>query len=151
MARRGINFQGISAAMIRDIRGFAEDRVNGVEEDLIEVSYEAAEKMQEIIASAESNTPTGLSEGRQGRVKTGAMHDAAGHVDITRGRTQVAARFGYRGEGSADYNYYQDNGFQHATAGRWIEGTHALSQAYMEAREKLHTLFMRRGLRGKGF
>lgn len=150
MARRGVSLNGLSVAMIKDIRRFAEERVNGVEEDMIEVAYEAADQMQKIITSEESSTPTGTARGDVGRVLTGNMHDAAGQVDINRGGSSVSARFGYRG-GGEDYMVYQDRGFNHAQAGRWIEGTNALLTAFGEAREKLHEKFMRRGLRGKGF
>lgn len=150
MARRGVSLDGLSTAMIKDIRRFTEQRVNGVEEDMIEVAYEAAQEMQDIISSEASSTPTGQARGDVGRIKTGKMHDSAGQVDIERGRTQIAARFGYRGDPDT-YMVYQDRGFNHVLANRWIEGTNALLTAYGKAREKLHEKFMARGLRGRGF
>jgi len=152
MARRGVSLDGLSAAMIKDIRRLTEQQVRGVEEAMIDTAYEAAEEMQRIIASPESSTPTGIARGSVGRIDTGAMHDGAGHVDIARGKTQVAARFGYRGASYRDnYPRFQDQGFFHAGAGRWIEGTNALFTAFGKAREKLHERFMALGLRGRGF
>jgi hypothetical protein len=150
MARRGVSIDGMAVAMITDIRRLTDGMVDQVEEIFIDTAYEAADEMQQIIKSDASSTPTGLARGDIGRVKTGAMHDSAGQVDVARGRSQIAARFGYRGA-DEDYFVYQDRGFQHVGANKWIEGTNALLTAMGSARERFQARMLAIGLRRKGF
>lgn len=70
------------------------------------IAQEGADVIRYVIAT--SSTPTGLAEGREGRIKTGAMIDSVGSK-VNIGKTSMSAVAGFINN-RPDYTIYQENG-----------------------------------------
>lgn len=145
--KRGIksDLSGLFSTMSRDLRLKTEGLPELVYDIFEEEAEQQAEDMREFILSRPSE-----KSGKEGRVETFAMFDAVG-VKAQRHSTQLTIHVGYVDGPWREYYKYQDEGFIHNWSGKFIEGTHAMEDAYLRARvrieEKLHLL----GLKGSAF
>lgn len=74
----------------------------------------------------------------EGRVDTTKMYRAVSYT--TPKSSYFYARFGWglNGNPYEDYFWYQEHGFNHVGAGRYIEGMHAMLQAFVIVREQFY-------------
>lgn len=144
--KRGIrNVQGLFATMSRDLRL----KTAGLPEAVYTVFEEEAENQAEDMREYIISRPSAKS-GKEGRVETWKMFDAV-KAEPKKHGTQLTVNVGYLDGGFEDYFFYQDNGFTHVPDGAWIEGTHALEDAYLKARLRISARLQALGLKGKAF
>lgn len=141
--RRGIS--DMFSTMSRDLRLKTEGLPDAVFQIFEEEAEVQADDMRWYV-----HTRVRPTSSEDGRIRTGKMLNSIKAVSKRYG-TQLTVKVGYIGEGSGeDYFFYQDNGFMHTHAG-WIEGTHAVADSYIQARERILARLESLGLRGKSF
>lgn len=144
--KRGIG--DMFATMSRDLRLKTEGLPDAVFAIFEEEAEQQAEDMKDFVRSRPART-----SGPQGRVETSAMLDSI-MAEPKRYGTQLTVKVGYLGSNtrrnSHIYPIAQDQGFDHLHAG-WVEGTHAIADAYLKSRERIIARLESIGLRGKSF
>lgn len=119
-------------ARIENLPEEALDAAANIMEDVVD---QGAQEMKQIIAT--SSTPTGLAEGREGRIKTGSMYE---DVESTtrRNRRSVSGTFGWGVDGGTvkKYYQYQEDGFQHWLSGKDVSPMHAMLTSFIHMREE---------------
>lgn len=144
--KRGIS--DMFATMSRDLRLKTEGLPDAVFQVFEEEAETQAEDMKDFVRQRGART-----SGPQGRVVTAAMIDSI-MAEPKRHSTQLTVKVGYLGNNtnrnSGIYPIAQDQGFDHMHAG-WVEGTHAIADAYIKSRERIIARLQSMGLRGKSF
>lgn len=133
------------ATMSRDLRLKTEGLPDAIFQIFEEEAEVQAEDMRDYI-----RTRIRPSSSPEGRIRTGDMINSV-QARPERHSTQLTVKVGYIGDKpKKDYYFYQDNGFMHTHAG-WIEGTAAVADSYIKARERIIARLQSIGIRGKKF
>lgn len=127
--------------MARDIRLKTDQLPSQIADIMEEIGEEQADEIRSFITTRPART-----SGENGRVRTWSMYDAVG-TEFKIGKSQVSSRVGYIDGAWEDHFYYQDAGFEHNYAG-WVEGTNALGESYVRARERFIKAMGELGLKG---
>lgn len=115
--------------MQTNIQKALEGQERAVEQILEDIGEQAAEKMQNLIAT----TPSGIVPGKPDRILTGTMHDAVGSKPVTKKGNYRGVEFGWTEE-QIKYFIWQEQGTGSPLN---IVPMHALLQTFLEAREEL--------------
>lgn len=119
---KGSGFKGFGDAL----KTWIEEKVTGVDEAVMEVAQDTAEKGKNITQYNVEITGTAKS-GKRGRIESGVMRDAiSGQAERT-GRNKARAEFGWISKAPA-YVPFQEQGFNHR-GGNYVEGMFALADA----------------------
>lgn len=105
---------------------------NEVRDAVIDTAREGAEEARNNVATRGT-----AKSGKAGRIETGRMINSINSEVLSSGGLEVEARFGFKGE--PDYTVYQEGGFTHNRSGEWITGMYAVTDAAMNAEEKLRS------------
>jgi hypothetical protein len=143
---KGAAWRGELKKLAIRIESLPEKAMDKAEEIVAAELREGAEEMRQIIRTAD--TPTGLAEGRSGRVKTGKMLGDVQDGRPQRFRRSVKGEYGWgvNGGNTEPYYQYQENGFQHYLSGKDVAPMHAFLTSFIHTRERFFKR-MRDGLK----
>lgn len=92
----------------------------------------AVERMRHIIMTSGTE-----STNRPGRTESEKMLNSVSRTPVSNDPYAVSGQFGWL-QDPERYFQYQEDGFTHYQTGQWIEGMHAMFDAFMEARENVY-------------
>lgn len=135
MAKGGIVWRNRDLNNLKtEIQKSTKGREVEVERILDDLGRQAADRMQQLIATS----PSGIVEGKGDRIQTGTMHDAVDSDPVTKVGNYRGVKFGWTNE-QLDYFLAQEYGTGDGISRNWnnIVPMHALLQVFLETREEL--------------
>lgn len=126
-------FEGADALRAH-MQGLSQNLTNEVADITTESMSEGKQITQQHISTRATDNVR-KNEGRSGRIVSGKMLNAVSGDPATVSGGKVEGKFGWKPSDMQDYFWYQEDGFNHTSAGP-VKEMHAVFDAFVEVREK---------------